>query len=142
MALDDIIDIAPKEEFNRNKKRQVYAFTIFALLDTVSFMLSFDFFLEILQIGYEFDAFILCKAILILSLLASAILFALRKKQALQIYFVQLPFKFVFSTLSFAFLLDLMGVSYKDSAFFWGVVVLFALEVFRLVYSIVIYRRF
>lgn len=138
---DDIIDQDNKQDFELFDSRMKYAFTIFALLDVVSFLRGIDF---VLNAGFRSipDNFLMiARVLLLISFLFSAIFFILRRKHALTIYFFQFPIRLLFMTLSFGFLLHLFGGAYGTIIYWIVINVVFGLELLRLVYSVVLQRK-
>lgn len=121
--------------------RMRYAFTIFALLDLVSFLHSFQF-LETLLIGEaSLDFLRAMELCLIVSFLASSVLFMWRKKKGLLIYFFQLPLRILFMLLSFGFLFDVFGLLVGTAAYLIVLGLVFLLELLRLTYSVFLYGK-
>lgn len=142
MKAEELLDSQEIKENGAEQRRMRYAFTIFALLDIVSFMRSLDGISAIIRVNAFFDIVRLASLILFITYLATAVLFMLKKKLALLIYFGQFPLRIFFFSLSFGFLKDLIGNTHGQIV---GVVLissLFALEIARLIYSIILYRKY
>lgn len=141
MKTEELLDSQEIKEDGAAQRRIRYAFTIFALLDMVSFIRSLDGISAIIRLNAFFDIIRLVSLILFISYLATAVLFMLKKKSALLIYFGQFPLRIFFFSLSFGFLIDLIGFSHGQLANIILISLLFVLEIARMIYSIILYRK-
>ncbi|NOQ73745.1 MAG: hypothetical protein GQ574_17185 [Crocinitomix sp.] len=144
MNEDEIIDARPVSDFYGQNPRYKYATSIFALVDGVSvltlFMLLYS---NIMDGGFwlQFNFLTFFRILLVVSFAFSSVLFFLRKKEAFVLYYFQFPMRLLFMTMSFSFLIELFGGIYGTTAYWTVIVLVFALEVVRLVLTNLIHRK-
>lgn len=126
---------------NKIPTRAKYAFTIFALLDLVSFLRGFDLLETLLYVNLNLNFILVIKIIMTISFLASAVLYLLRKKQAFVLYYVQLPLRLIFMALSFGFVFEILGLDTKTGLYLVMLCLTIVLELVRFAYTVILHRK-
>jgi hypothetical protein len=143
MNQNEIIDedLEEEKELLLFSSRIKFALTIFAILDVLSILLSYEEISAFLDGGSEFIAYAPQRLLLLISFAFTAVLFILQKKEGCWISFAQFPFRLMFMMLSFNFLIDLSGATYGTN-YYWSVIsLLFILEISRFILTLIIYRK-
>ncbi len=117
------------------------ALIAFGLFDLYTFFRTYRLGLEMWNTIEYTPILNVLTILLITSLIASGILSILGKKSSLIIYYVQFPFRLLFMILTFGFLLKIFDLQFNTTAYKVVVGLVFLLELFRVVSSILIHRR-
>lgn len=136
-TIDHLNETVAQQKWDARTK---YAFTIFGLLDGVSFLRGIDEIYAYFEWFY-FDIVNITRIILVLSFVVSALFFVLRKKNALIIYYIQFPLRALFLILSFGFIHDILGASFDSNVYNTTLIAILGLELVRLIYSIYLHRK-
>lgn len=111
---------------------------VFGLLDVFSFIrLFFSFKTDIVN-GEDLTIIGIVKSVLIFSLIFSGVFSILKKKTGIFIYYGQFALRLLFMIMSLGFLLIFSVTSYIHYAL---IVIIFAFEFYRLIYSILLHKK-
>ncbi len=141
MTEDELVDAELEKDFFSIFSRYKYALIIFALLDGVSLLRSYQEVRYYFEFGTGYSEFSIFRLLIIASFAISAVLFILRKKEAFVLYYVQFSLRILFMMLSFGFLIELFGGLYGSTAYWTMIVLVFVLEIVRLIQTIIIHRK-
>ena len=135
-------------------QRIKYTLILFGILDLFSFYRTYEnvqgFVLTFLWSGNEdvggytnlFGIVMVLNGILTLSLIASGFLSIAGSRIGIFIYYTQFPLRLVFFTLTFGFILTLSGLQINSFAYKVLLAIVFGLEVYRLIFSIWIGKKY
>jgi len=115
---------------------------VFGVLDLVNFYRIYQLIPTIYNRIGELSVFSLISVLTTAWLLVVGILSILKKKSGIYAYYIQLPFRFLFASLTFSFLAFIFKPSYPSISFYIISISIVLLEIARLVLTIIIHKRY